>query len=779
MSKPMYWFRRNQKVLLAVVGVIVIVGFTVAEPLARMIPGMRGNQNPVVVRTNFVDLRESELHQMVQSRMLLNTFLEAVATTAANRMVMSGQFNIPPEQIRAFILNQMAQSGVYGPEMASDEGAVRLMLLVREAEQQGMNISNEAALEWLQRATADQVTPDQLREIFNQLRTSQRRVFDELRRALLAKTVQQAVMHLSAFQGTPPGLRWDYFQRLHREVQAEVIPLAVSDFVDQTGEPTEAALHELFEKNKNAYERPGQPEPGFRIPAKGKFQGFKAVFDQFASAVEVTDEEIAKFYEDNLDQFPYSGLDDETPTTEPTDAEPATEVNREETQPEAAAGEDQPAGDDASSTEPAPEAAPAESNEPTSPEAPSEPEPNQGGGGDDAGSSEPLENPTEEPGPQFSAELSAELKDPTASAVPEAAATETTAAPETPAATSTAAEPSPDLQLPTDIAAGERPKHDPLWKVSDQIRQRLVRQKVQEKVGAVFDALAAAMDQHAQQLELYEIEKEERQAKSKSTEGLEPPAPLDLKGLAEQHGVEAFETDAISPLDVDAVEIGRTMIDGRPFAATAFDNMALYAPRRAEDLAGDQYLFWKTFSSQATVPTFEEAREDVVHAWRLAEARKLALARAQEMADASNKSNESLKQMFGGDTKYPVQETGFFTWMTEQVMATQMGTPRVQLTRIPEVPNAGQDFMRATFALQPGQAGAALDAPEATAYVIRVVEQRPSQEELMSQFAGARYPEYANVAQIDSQEFVIAWVRNLEAEAGLTWERPPSFDRRR
>jgi hypothetical protein len=795
MPNAMNWFRRNQKMFLAVLGVVCIVGFVLFEPLFRIFTGSSGGTNPVAVRMNFADLHEHELNQMVQSRSLLNNFLEKVAGTAAYNLAQTRQVQLPPEQVYNFILQQMRAAGIYAPEAANEQGVVRMLLITHEARQMGMDVDNDAALQWLQRATLEQVTPDQMRQIIAGLHVSQRRVFDELRNALLVANMQQALMHVNSLQGTPPGLRWDYFQRLNREVRAEVIALPVADFVSEVAEPTDAALRELFEKYKHYYPVPGQPQPGFRIPVKGKFQGFKAPFEQFASAIEVTDDEIAKYYDEHQENFPYTNIDEESETgteakpsevstspdqtedSAPANAPPTESPPTEDAQPDNTTTSEPPSAEEAAPAAAA-ETTPATPTEPASGEKPAEsPEPSPGGGGDDAGSSEPAETPTGDV---------TTVAPSNAAAVPESAPSELEKpanAAEVPQGTGASTpedkvEPSSDYQLPDSIGGGEKPQYDPLWKVSDKIRQTLVREKVRQKINSVFDELSSVMDRHAQQVELYEIEKEEYDAK-KAGEVPQPPAPLDLKQLAQQYGVESFETDLITPFDANAIEIGQTTIEGRPFTAVAFENTGLLTPRRAEDLSGDQFLFWKTAASKSKVPTFEEAREEVVAAWKEIEARKLAQERAAKMAAAANSSGESLQTMFGADSKYPVRETGFFSWMTEQTLASQFGQPRVQLSVVPEVPNAGQEFMRATFALQPGRAGSALDAPETTAYVIRVIEQRPEMAELLAKFGAARYPEYAAVAQLDARDFTTRWIEDLESEANLTWERPPYVEGQR
>lgn len=769
MPNAMNWFRRNQKIFLAVLGILCIVGFVLFDPLLKIFTGSNQGTNPIAVRTDFGDVREKELNYMVSSRATLNQFLE-LATRYAAQKATSGQPALAP-QYQQIMLRQMQAQGMFAPSMASEEGVVRLMLLTHEAEKMGMSVSNESAYEWLRLSTFDQVTPDIIRAIITQLNTSQREIFNELRRALLATSMQESLTHINSRDGASPAQRWNYFQRLHREINAELIALPISEFVAEVPEPKDSALLELFEKHKHNYALPGQPTPGFRIPDRGKFEGFKAPFEQLASAVEVTDAEIEKYYNEHLDEFRYSGFATEPKPTEEATTEalkaeetPATEEKPGEATPESTnPPTKETKAEESASPEPAPATeTPAESDEPANP----------GGGGDDAGPGEEANPASSESSP----ENTPSTESPTPSTTEPAAESPAdqpaaTGEPATPAAPSEPlVGPSPEYQLPEDIAGGENPEHDPLWKVTDTIRRSLVQGKVREKISAIFDELASAMDAYAQKVDLYELEVAEQAEK----EGDKPkaPAPLDLKQLAQQHGLEVFSTDLLSRFDADSVEIGRATVNTKPFAEVAFANLPTFSPRRAEDLGGDQYLFWKTQASKGEVPTFEAAKPEVIAAWKTIEARKLAMKKAEEMATQANKANQSLKELFGGEGKRPIIDSGYFTWMTQRQFAPQFG-PQLQLGVVPGAPNVGIDFMREAYTLDIGQSGAALNAPEDIAYVIRVTDQRPSTDELLARFMTTPYQQYASVSEIDSQEFALDWVRELEQEAGIEWERPP------
>ncbi|NIP85748.1 MAG: hypothetical protein GTO03_09370, partial [Planctomycetales bacterium] len=61
MASPFAVFRKYQAAMLAVFGVLIIIVFTVGDPLARMVGG-GGDQDPVAVRWRGEQLTEGQLY---------------------------------------------------------------------------------------------------------------------------------------------------------------------------------------------------------------------------------------------------------------------------------------------------------------------------------------------------------------------------------------------------------------------------------------------------------------------------------------------------------------------------------------------------------------------------------------------------------------------------------------------------------------------------------------------------------------------------------------------
>ena len=84
MASPFAVFRRNQKVMLAIVGIGAMVAFVFLDPLMKYVGRSTRQENPVVVRTKYGALTEAEMAGIRQSRNLVDVFLKAVSIETIN-----------------------------------------------------------------------------------------------------------------------------------------------------------------------------------------------------------------------------------------------------------------------------------------------------------------------------------------------------------------------------------------------------------------------------------------------------------------------------------------------------------------------------------------------------------------------------------------------------------------------------------------------------------------------------------------------------------------------
>ena len=89
----------------------------------------------------------------------------------------------------------------------------------------------------------------------------------------------------------------------------------------------------------------------------------------------------------------------------------------------------------------------------------------------------------------------------------------------------------------------------------------------------------------------------------------------------------------------------------------------------------------------------------------------------------------------------------------------------------------GAEFMRAVFALEPGQTAVAFNEPRTVCYCIRLISLDPPAAELRDRFLEVRSdPQRSGmVAQQEFSESFGRWIEGLEKQYGLAWNRQPRF----
>ncbi|MBI3463722.1 MAG: SurA N-terminal domain-containing protein [Planctomycetes bacterium] len=786
MASPLHKIRKNQKLILGVLGILLMIVFVFGD-VAGWLGGPSGGSNEVVVETDYGAIYEQELSIMLQNRATVNRFLGEALREAYGDFY-RGQDIFPH----------------------SERAVVQTMVLARKGEELGMTVSDKVVNDYIRQLTADRVTTSQLRNVMQNAKVSQRKLFDALAEVILANQV--AELTLRGVDAAPPAARWDYFQRLRRQVRAEVLPVPVEQFVSQVGPPSENELKVFFEQHRDQYGSPRSPEPGFKIPPQGQFEFFKADYQTFydAALATVTPEDIEKHYETNKDiRYLYRELPDFGPgsapaTTPATSAAPAGEVEKTEpvtepaktTLPESAESSSEPAAEKKTPENPVPDSA--------KPEEPQSPESSCGDAvqEEEAGEAQAPEQPAlqfpaaEQPAAKQPAAVTesqpavapAESAPPAATSPPSDAAAATATSTEAPSAATSSATPnaaqtstsilptiitplSEEYLLPRDIAAGPNPKHQPLWRVEEDIRKELARTRATEQVDKVFDDLRQKLDAAAYSWS------QRRFGDEKSTAS-HPGPQVDFAKLAEGHaGITAGKTPLASATVIaETTELGKSRVNGQTdFGVVAFERLATFKPARSEDTDGNHYLFWKIAEAEAKVPELAAVRKEVEHAWKMIKARNLALEKAQALAaDAGKEPGKSLRESLGAQGK-DVAETNRFSWLTLGSSPLMMGRPEPRLSEVDGVEAAGNEFMRTVYSLNENEVGVAMNYPQTIAYVVRLVEGVPD-DFLKTQFmaaAAANYQSFAFASEIDTQPVVEAWRKAVDEEAGVEWKREP------
>ncbi|MEZ6071212.1 MAG: SurA N-terminal domain-containing protein [Pirellulales bacterium] len=167
MASPFSIFRKNQKLMLVILGVMCMLAFVVLPSLMQIMRSGGGGGSQVVVTSKFGSINEAELLGMRRTRKITNKFV-------AELIALSGE--VDPRRIPAEPLGS-----------SSEEDVVTTMLLARRAEEMGVVVSNDAVRGFLREITRDQVNSADMRALIGQLGISQGQLFDALRNELAAR----------------------------------------------------------------------------------------------------------------------------------------------------------------------------------------------------------------------------------------------------------------------------------------------------------------------------------------------------------------------------------------------------------------------------------------------------------------------------------------------------------------------------------------------------------------------------------------------------------------
>jgi hypothetical protein len=793
MSSPFAAFRKNQKMMMVILGVLVMVAFLILPPLLEY--DWNASVDDVeVVRTRYGVLNESDIQKLAQRRSLANQFIYNAMASAGFQPV----------------------ENFFGP--VGDSYLVTTMLLHQKAKELGIEVPDSQVIAEFERFTDKRVGGNEISDIAKGLRVQESEIMEALRYELIAQQYQ-ALQYTGVQIGTPLD-RWNQYESVNREVAVEVIPLPVDNYVVKVKEPTEAQLREFFDLYQDNLAAVKSGEPGFKQPEKAAFQYFRAKLSDFVTQVAVTDEEIAAYYEQNKHEFPYAAFSQSFQNPFVTPEPPASDLPPEENAPPAETPVTPATEGEATSTETPPAETASETTTPeaTTPEAAT---PEAAPPTEEAAPTPPVEAAPETGEPQSSVRRSpfrlaayrmqAEVPKEEAAEEADAAlpvdetvapATDATSPPDDallpgtetppdtqpPLATETPADPTTgdavpavpepadeplvpaEMMLPEAVDGGPDPEFAPLWMVQEQIRQRIAQEKALPMMTKVIGDLSREMRKYESKHKGWLALKQQKPDAPK-------PEPIDFNDLARKFGVETKQTPLMAADAIfysDEFTIGKSFVgqgttQNNMFAQMAYGSLPLFQVRESHDLRGDQYVFWKTEEKDAFLPTFEEVRGEVLDAWKREEARKLVVAEADKLAAQAREAKKSLREVFADRADLPVTTPSPFTWKYQ----TRSERRPFEVSTVVGVPDAGEEFMKATYNLGVGEVGVAFDATKSTAYLIRLENTTPDPNILHTLFLMTPYASYGSAGFDASQQRQNNWMQELNAQAEVQWIRAP------
>ena len=759
---PLALIRKYQKVLLSVFGVMIMIAFMLPNVPLRGLGSDEAPPDDTVVQWNDgkESLDENKMYRKVARHRQTARFLAFLATKAIEK---GGK----PQGITTDRQGNVRYPGI----LVNDSELARLhtILLAEQATRVGLVVDEQAIDRFINQITGGVLTSLEIQDIQQQVLHN--RMDNYLLRLVLTEELLSQKMNLLVFQNPrilTPGDSWDFYNRMFRQVTAETVAFSTTDFISEVSGPTDVETKDFYKKYKDQTPNPNSPEPGFSVPRQVAVEFLAADMSVFLEQAksEITDQQVAEYYQKNKETFKRSEpfVPEPTPSDAPEDSLPAG--------PEPPTDPEPDIPNNASSPEDDPRQA-----------VPRPPGPGQSAGpfedesrSDSASESEPV-TPLDE-----SADANAD--DSTESLDSEGTT-------ETDENETIAADPTSDLDLdfsntPTVSETSDQPDHgyQTLEEVADRIRETMA---IPTASARVTERMREARSKLSRFFEDYQKRKANELVDGvKETTELKRP---DFNDLAEQLDLRAGVIPLTDQREMfNSHKIGRSRSTegstGTPFLDLVFGDETLLPFMPKQTLASSRFpgtetmfVFWKTDEKESRVPPLTEIKERVMEAWKQQAARQFALQTAQELAKQANNSQESLSQI---ENQREVKQVGPFTWMT--ISNFTGGSPQMHLSRVPDLPDAGPEFLRDVFSLAVGEAGTAVNHQRNKVYAVQITEEVPDLETRRREFfqlldeSDGHHPLLTQLSQYESREMMTEWLDQLVNDKKVVWKRPPRLE---
>lgn len=815
MATPFKVFRDNQKILMVVFGALLMVAFVVLPPILQF--GFFSQQasderGEVVVVIDDEELYRPDVDNLVNK---YDIVARVMAEAIGQSLILQGSPKAPMPPIPGLRIVPASQQNPGGPQFqpVGAEEAVLFYAWVKKAEELGMVVDDESVREFMRESAGGRLTDYDYNAILSAVTGGQGQglqynyFFEMLREVLMAQKLQALVFRDGRV--VTPSSAWVAYRNMNRTISTEMFPISSKDFMDQVGSPSSQQIEELFNKHKHLPANPAMNQIGFMQMDKISLAYVKGDINNFVDAAkaEITDEEVAKYYEENKDSFRKPQL----PSAEPeAPGSPNEEAGKEESAPMT---EEKPATEDAKpmeeSTEPASEEKPAEEMkkeeapseekkeeakpEPSAEEKPAEEKPAEDKPSEEKPAEEkpseekPAEDkpaeekPAEEPaaeessmstietGVQLVSFLQDEEEKPAAEEKPAEEAPKEDAKPEdkpaedapmdTPAADAPAAD-APATDAPMEDAAPV--EYKPLAEVQDQIRTRLAQPIAQKNMSEALAEVRGVLQAKYEEFRYLETKSEKSPYDTDEIERLATSLGLSFGAMP----LMDFYAASQSALAQEAVHVDYTFDQtsglrtiNRSMVAEAFQtNSPLFQPRlfpgasqssmmfRQNIQAEVQYVYWKTEMKEGYAPKLEDVKDQVVAAWKQQEASKLAKEAAEKLAEQIKSKEDLNKAATEKKAEVIVAENITFFNQLSSTQGLSLGT-------IPGVEDVSQMTMEALFSTPLNGSTVAPNAAEDVYYVAFVTAEAETSEQLRDNMMAAIQGTLpASVSQYASQE---------------------------
>lgn len=769
-SSPFEIFRRNLKPLMVLLTLLALFAFVVLPALDTYLRrGGGSNSDPVVAEYDGISLTQSRVARATQQHRAVVGFLSDLGQETIRRggvpQVPGFQFDQESGQIQSIGIDANP----------SEEATINTMRFYSEAQKAGFQLDDTSVRNWLSRYTDGLLSDNEIGSMLMQFTKNQMgpiQLYEQLRMHLLSDLYQRSAM-VGLMNGrlpvSTPLAQWRNFLKTNQSATIDAYGVLVEEYIDQTDDsPSQSRITEVYQAGKDllAYPDDQDPRPKFRRPDSARIEYLVADLNEFVERekAKLSEEQIRAEYERRLAggdfQLPVEEAEEAAGKLEAMEAEPAAEENKAEknnepTEPEAVEEE----APEVESEEPATEEMTEEAAESVTETEPAGEEPSETPADETSAKEKPAEETTseeknveetpseeateaaEEPAAEDSSMIRSRDEAVQLVALQEDVVADDAAAPEDTSAETGDGE----MELGDGLDLGDESaetKPQPFEDVRDEIATEMVSETARQKLDQTVTEVYGLMRDYFSEMAVHE-----GNVAVGVSDASDAPERPDLEAIAEEKGLGYSTTGLVNRVSInddpigDSYGLGQTLQRrGAPYYAMMFgaamqDGSTIpsqpeFSPQRSVDLENAKtYVSWKTEDIEAYTPALDEARDEVIMAIRTQEARDLAKAAAEEIAESIGEG-EKLADVVP-EAKEANLHTGLgpFNWLN------MVGMMQTTMGNVPELNSVGNEFMRAVFSTEVGNVDVAPNSPQSVYYVVQPIEFQPEVEQLREQFS--------------------------------------------
>ncbi len=782
------WFRKHQKGMLVVFGVILMAVFGLGGVVSMIDPSRSMTDpegNKVVVKWKGGKYTRRQLQGLLKLHFQTLQFIYTIDGIKAKEQGMNFA--------RSVRLIDPIQTNI-SPESTDYQLMSRLML-AEKAKELGIEIGDSEVDAYIQSLSLDPMSEQDMKytnQEVNKGDISLKAIKRHLKMELLSQRMEQ-FLGLSLYPSPSPTEAADIYVKMNRQIECQIIGFPVKDYLNKvTGTPTNDELKSLFAEGEKDYPSATNSKPGFKKPRELVVGYFVADYETFLNneKAKVTPEELQAEYDKWVkDKHPkvIEKIEDK-PKTDGNELKlPGEEDPDGSDAPKPKSG-DGKTGSDKKSTEKPKTSENKTENKKTESDKKSEDKKSddkkQNEQASVADEPEILTSRQDKAGKQDSdsKKQDSDSKQDNKKQDTEKSDTEKSEtqekkgdpAPKPPGKQETGGA-GKTGENKKQATPEEKTRIKTLDEVADDIKESL---KAADARTALNEAIKLAEDELLIYLELYEtwknVEKEEGN----------PPALPNFKALANKLGLEYKSTGTVTDASIFDTELGKIETvrfsrgpnnqiqpNFQKLGGEIFQNyydLRLFDAKKSDDFrTRKQYLYWVSDKRDPEVLSFEDAKPMIVKYWKFQRARELAKAAAAKFA----KTVETRKVPMKSVDAEKAQETGAFQWyIMNQNGRIDFGSPK-------NVEDPGDEFMEQAFSLEELDTGVAPNSTNEVYYAIQLTKKVATTDNMtqprlfMNQLITFQRlsPGMTQVNAQNTRKSNLAWLREFEKEMGVEW----------